>query len=123
MKMFVARRPRRAVGHPAGSVAATGRTLGYASQRASARARGFLQRLATEAGQTLTEYAVLLAVLATVAFGLLLYRDSVSAAFMGVNDCLQGDCSGPGEEEEGQGHPGHCDDQRGRDDRHGRCAD
>ena len=80
-------------------------------------------RLTGQAGQTLAEYAMLVAGIAIVVVlsALLVFRGSITSAFDSASNCLQTACSQSSEEDADNND--HCTDGNGEDGNHGNCVD
>ena len=80
-------------------------------------------RLTDQAGQTLAEYAMLVAGIAIVVVltALLTFGGSITSAFDSASNCLQTACSQTSEE--GADNNDHCNDGNGQDGNQGNCVD
>ena len=98
--------------------------LGGVLHSSNRRWRSTRSRLTGQAGQTLAEYAMLVAGIAVVVvlLALLTFRGSITSAFDSASNCLQTACSQTSDEEDA-GNNDHCTDGNGQDGNQGNCDD
>ena len=96
--------------------------LGGVLHSSNRRWRSTRSRLTDQAGQTLAEYAMLVAGIAVVVvlLALLTFRGSITSAFDSASNCLQTACS---QSSEGTDNNDHCTDGNGQDGNEGNCVD